>query len=129
VAGLVAAVHSINAPAVAGPSNRSPRAVFADGRRKWQRNCISQGEEADAGPPLEVLVKAATIVGILLIVLGVIALTYGAITYTREETVIDVGPLEATVERRERIPLPPVLGVLSLAGGIILVVVGARSRT
>lgn len=75
------------------------------------------------------LVKTTTIVGILLIVLGLISLAYGGISYTKEETVVDVGPLEARTETRERIPLPPVLGVLSLAGGIILLVVGARTKT
>jgi hypothetical protein len=66
--------------------------------------------------------KAATIVGILLIVLGVIALAYGGISYTREETVLDLGPLEARAETRETIPLPPLLGGLALAGGVILLV-------
>ena len=66
--------------------------------------------------------KAATIVGILLIVLGVLALAYGGISYTREETVLDLGPLEARAETRETIPLPPLLGGLALAGGVILLV-------
>ena len=66
--------------------------------------------------------KASTIVGILLIVLGVIALAYGGISYTREETVLDLGPLEARAETRETIPLPPLLGGLALAGGVILLV-------
>jgi uncharacterized membrane protein len=73
--------------------------------------------------------KPATIVGIALIVLGVIALVWGGITYTREETVLDIGPIEATAERRETIPLPPVLGGLALVGGVILVIVGSRTRT
>jgi hypothetical protein len=70
--------------------------------------------------------KFASIVGILLIALGVIALVYGGINYTRTETVIDIGPIEATAERRERIPLPPLLGGIALAGGIALLAVGAR---
>ncbi|MGH9159435.1 MAG: DUF3185 domain-containing protein [Vicinamibacteraceae bacterium] len=70
--------------------------------------------------------KAATLVGIALVIIGVVALAYGGITYTREETVVDVGPLEAEAETQERIPLPPVLGGLALVGGIVLIVVGAR---
>jgi uncharacterized membrane protein HdeD (DUF308 family) len=69
------------------------------------------------------------IVGIILIVLGVIALAYGGISYTRREKVVDIGPIEATAERRETIPLPPVLGGLALAGGVILLVYGAKTRT
>lgn len=70
--------------------------------------------------------KFPSIVGIVLIAIGVIALAYGGITYTREEKVLDIGPLEATAETRERIPLPPMLGGIALIGGIVLLVVGTR---
>jgi uncharacterized membrane protein HdeD (DUF308 family) len=68
------------------------------------------------------------IVGILLIVLGVIALAYGGISYTREETVLDVGPIEAKARTRETIPLPPVLGALALIGGVALMIADSRRR-
>ena len=68
------------------------------------------------------------IVGILLIVLGVVALAYGGISYTKREKVLDLGPIEATTERRETIPLPPVLGGLALAGGIVLLIAGSKRR-
>lgn len=66
------------------------------------------------------------IAGILLIVFGIVALVYGGISYTREETILDVGPIEATAERRETIPLPPILGGLALVGGVLLLVYGSR---
>lgn len=72
--------------------------------------------------------KMASLVGILLIVVGVIGLAVGGINYTRREKVIDIGPIEATAERRETIPLPPVLGGLSLVGGVALIIAGARRR-
>jgi hypothetical protein len=65
-------------------------------------------------------------VGIVLIVIGVLALAYQGITYTTHEKIIDLGPLKAEVEKTKTIPLPPVLGVLALAGGIVLVVVGRK---
>ena len=68
------------------------------------------------------------ITGIVLIVLGVIALAYGGISYTTREKVVDIGPIEATAERRETIPLPPVLGALALVGGIVLMIAGSRRR-
>jgi hypothetical protein len=68
------------------------------------------------------------IVGIVLIVVGALALAYGGISYTKREKVLDIGPIEATAETRETIPLPPLLGGLALAGGIILLVVGSRRR-
>lgn len=70
--------------------------------------------------------KSATIIGIALILLGVVALSYQGITYTSEEKIIDMGPLQATAQTEKTIPLPPVLGVLALVGGIVLVAVGAR---
>jgi hypothetical protein len=50
----------------------------------------------------------------------------GGISYTREEKVLDVGPIEATAERRETIPVTPLAGGLALAGGIVLLVAGRK---
>ncbi len=72
--------------------------------------------------------KPIILAGILLIVLGGLALAYQGITYTRNEQVIDVGPLHVTTGTKERIPLPPILGGLALIGGVTLLVVGARQR-
>jgi len=68
------------------------------------------------------------IAGILLIVLGIVALIYGGISYTREETIVDIGPLEAKARTRETIPLPPVLGAIALIGGIALMIADSRRR-
>jgi len=70
--------------------------------------------------------KTATITGLVLIVIGVLALAYQGITYTTREKVIDLGPLQATKETKKTIPLPPILGGLALVGGIVLVVAGTR---
>ena len=68
------------------------------------------------------------IVGSVLIVIGIIALAYGGITYTTREKVLDLGPIEATAERQKTIPLPPLLGGLALAGGVALLIVGSRRK-
>ena len=65
---------------------------------------------------------------IVLIVVGVLALAYGGISYTREKKVVDIGPIEATTKTRETIPLPPLLGAAAIVGGVVLLVVGARKR-
>ncbi len=70
--------------------------------------------------------KPAGIIGILLIVIGIVALAYGGFSYTKREKVLDLGPIQATAEKRETIPFPPLLGGLCLVGGIILVVAGGR---
>ena len=71
-------------------------------------------------------INPITLVGIALIVLGIVAFAYQGITYTSREKIIDIGPIQATAETKKTIPLSPLLGGLALAGGIVLVVVGAR---
>ena len=68
------------------------------------------------------------LIGILLIVVGVAALAMGGFSYTKREKVLDIGPLEATTETRETIPIAPIAGLAALAGGIALVVVGSKTR-
>lgn len=72
--------------------------------------------------------KAISMAGILLVVLGVLALVYQGFTYTHREKVFDVGPIHATRDDRERIPLPPIFGGLALAGGVALLVMDARKK-
>jgi uncharacterized membrane protein HdeD (DUF308 family) len=72
--------------------------------------------------------KNLSLAGVVLIVLGVVALVYQGFTYTSRETVIDIGPLHATADRQKTLPLPPVLGIVAVAGGVALVVAGMRRR-
>lgn len=73
--------------------------------------------------------KPITIAGIVLLILGVVALAYQGINYNRQETVMNVGPMHVTTETHERFPLPPVLGGLALVGGVVLLVVGAKKKS
>ena len=70
--------------------------------------------------------KPAGVIGIILIVVGVIALAYGGFSYTKREKVIDAGPLQVSADREKTVPFPPILGGACLVGGIILVVVGNK---
>jgi hypothetical protein len=70
--------------------------------------------------------KPAGIIGVILIIIGIIALTYGGFTYTKREKVIDAGPLQVNADKEKTVPFPPVLGGICLVGGILLVVVGSR---
>ncbi|HKC06039.1 MAG TPA: DUF3185 domain-containing protein [Methylomirabilota bacterium] len=70
--------------------------------------------------------KPIMLLGVVLIVLGALALAYQGVTYTTREKVIDLGPLKASVDKKNTIPLPPVVGGLAVAVGIVLVVVGNR---
>lgn len=66
--------------------------------------------------------------GIVLIVLGALALAYQGIDYTRQKDVVNVGSLHVTAESHEQIPVPPILGGLALVGGIVLLVMGTRKK-
>ncbi|MHB8174405.1 MAG: DUF3185 domain-containing protein [Nitrospirota bacterium] len=70
--------------------------------------------------------KAYTIIGILLIVVGIASLAYQGITYTTREKIVDVGPIHLTADTTKTIPLTPVVGAIALVGGIALVVAGNR---
>ncbi len=70
--------------------------------------------------------KSLILVGIVLVILGVVALCYHGITYTTREKVLQIGPLEATKKTEKTIPLPPLLGGVALAAGIVLIVLGAK---
>jgi hypothetical protein len=71
--------------------------------------------------------KPAALLGVVLIILGVIALAYQGITYTTHKKVLDIGPIQATNEEHKTIPLPPVLGGIALVGGFVLML-GAGKR-
>lgn len=70
--------------------------------------------------------RPAGIIGILLIIIGIVALAYGGFSYTKREKVIDAGPLQVNADKQKTVPLPPILGGLCLVGGIVLVVAGNR---
>ena len=72
--------------------------------------------------------KPIMIIGIVLIVLGVVALAYQGITYTSREKIIDIGPIHATADTKKTIPLSPILGGVALVGGIVLVISGIKAK-
>lgn len=72
--------------------------------------------------------KTLTVVGILLILIGIAALAYQGITYTRKEKIADIGPIEITKEEKKNVPLSPVLGISVLGAGIILLFLGAKQK-
>ncbi len=73
--------------------------------------------------------KPAAILGLLLIVVGLAALAYQGFTYTSREKVLDIGPIHATADRDKTVLIPPVLGIVAVAGGVVLVIAGARKNS
>jgi hypothetical protein len=72
------------------------------------------------------LKKAAPVIGLILIVLGVAALAVRGVHYTKREEVLKLGPIQATTETRETVPIPPAAGVAAIVAGVALVWFGAR---
>jgi hypothetical protein len=70
--------------------------------------------------------KTIAVVGVVLIALGLVALFYQGIPYTSRQTVVDIGPLHATADREKTLALPPVLGIVAVAGGAALLIAGMR---
>jgi uncharacterized membrane protein len=70
--------------------------------------------------------KTYSLIGIILIVLGIAAFAYQGISYTTRENVVDLGPVHVTAEKTRTLPLPPIVGGLALVGGIVLLVVGSK---
>ena len=68
------------------------------------------------------------IAAIVLIVAGILALAYGGFSYTREKTVIDIGPIQATAKTRERVSIPRLAGGAAIAAGVIMLVMSSRKR-
>ncbi len=67
------------------------------------------------------------ILGFALIVVGLVALLYGGISWTKRDKVVDVGPIEVTRENHERLPIPPIAGGLMLTAGVVLVVTSRKA--
>ncbi len=71
--------------------------------------------------------KPQLIVGILMIVLGSIALVHKGISYTTRDRVVDVGPVKIDADVKHNVYIEPLAGGLLLAGGVALLVMGKRN--
>ncbi len=68
-------------------------------------------------------------VGIILIVLGILALVYQGIQYTTREKILDIGSLKVTADKKRTIPLPPIVGGVALVAGIVMIVLDRRKTS
>jgi hypothetical protein len=71
--------------------------------------------------------KTNTLLGIILIAVGIAAFAYQGITYTTREKVVEIGPVEVTAEKTKTIPLPPIVGGIALVGGIVLLIMDRKA--
>jgi uncharacterized membrane protein YidH (DUF202 family) len=73
-------------------------------------------------------VKPATVIGVILIIVGVVGFALGGFSFTHEKKDIDAGPIQIGHTQTKNVPIPPALSVIALIGGIGLVAVGVRSN-
>jgi hypothetical protein len=71
--------------------------------------------------------KPATIIGIVLILLGIVGFAVGGISFTHEKKDVDLGPVQIEHKQTSTFPISPVLSAISLIAGAGLVVVGSKS--
>jgi uncharacterized membrane protein YidH (DUF202 family) len=73
--------------------------------------------------------RTTTVIAILLIALGILALVYPKISYKNRESVMELGPIKATAETRKEIPISPIVGGAAIVSGVVLLLAGSRRRT
>ena len=66
--------------------------------------------------------------GIVLVVLGILALVYQGVQYTTREKIIDIGSIKVSADTKKTIPLPPIVGGVAIAAGIALILVERRKK-
>ena len=87
---------------------------------------ITQDRRVLEAAPRPDWITKMKIIGFALVVLGILALVYGGISYSRQRTVLEVGSFKATATEQRNVPLSPIVGGIALIGGILLLVVPKR---
>ena len=72
--------------------------------------------------------KVGTLVGLILVLVGLVGVVYGGITYTRKREVARVGPLQVTTQEERQLPISPILGWIAIVAGVGLIVAVRRAR-
>jgi hypothetical protein len=72
--------------------------------------------------------KVGTLAGLILIVLGLVGIAYGGISYSRRREVAHVGPLQVTAREERTIPISPIVGGVAILAGVALIVAVRRAR-
>ena len=65
--------------------------------------------------------------GLILVILGILALVYQGITYTHDKQVLKVGPISAHEQETQTVPIPPILGVVAILGGGAMFIYGSKN--
>ena len=70
--------------------------------------------------------NATKLIGLVLIVGGVLALTFGSFSYTKDSSAVKVGPVELSVKQKEKVNVPLWAGIGAIVAGGLLLVMGKK---
>jgi hypothetical protein len=71
--------------------------------------------------------KPSSLIGLILVIVGVVLLVYQGFSFTQKEKVLDVGPVHVSAEKEKTVPIPPIIGWVVTGAGVVLLVTGLRN--
>jgi hypothetical protein len=112
----------LGTPFQSPPARTAAGILLAPSEKSGRSSLCASNEKGN----VEVIMKPMALVGILLIVVGIMALVYQGITYTTRKSVVDIGPIHATADKETTIPLPPIVGGAATVAGLALLVMSGK---
>jgi uncharacterized membrane protein YidH (DUF202 family) len=73
--------------------------------------------------------RGMVIIGVILIALGVIGLVAGGVSYTKDKDTADLGPIDISVEEKERVAIPRAVSIGAVVAGVVVLLMGMRRRS
>lgn len=71
--------------------------------------------------------RSLTIVGAVLIILGIGGLVFNQFSYSENKPVLDAGPIHVAAEKEHHVAIPTIAGIVAVVAGLGLIVVSRRS--
>lgn len=71
--------------------------------------------------------RGLSLLGVVLLLIGVGVLIFGHFSYTETKPVADIGPVHINAEEEHHVSIPTIAGIVMVIAGLGLVVVGRRS--
>jgi len=102
--------------------------IFAKPSTSSRNRFRIEPEDSNIYSERHLRMKPATIIGFLLIILGIIGFAVGGVSFTHQKKDVDLGPIQVSHQQKETVPISPILSTIALVAGVGLVVVGARAR-
>jgi len=73
--------------------------------------------------------KPMSILGIVLIAIGIAGLAIDNISFTERKTIVDAGPIKVTADEQRTVPIPTIAGIVAVIAGAGLLFMGRAARS